>query len=74
MFFIRKYADCWAVHNDDTGESRPLTEQEQKDVQEEFPSLLDEQVRSIFMDNIRCLGLPPSQPIRPHKGRRRGLR
>ena len=74
MFFIRKYADCWAVHNDDTGESRKLTEEEQKAVQDEFPSLLDEQVRSIFMDNIRCLGLPLAPSIRPHKGKKRGLR
>jgi hypothetical protein len=74
MFFIRKYADCWAVHNDDTGESRKLTEQEQKAVQEEFPALLDKQIRSIFMDNIRCLGLSPAPPVRRHKGRRRGIR
>ena len=47
MFFIRKYADCWAVHNDDTGESRKLTEQEQKAVQEEFPSLQAHRRRSM---------------------------
>ncbi|OJW52855.1 MAG: hypothetical protein BGO55_06200 [Sphingobacteriales bacterium 50-39] len=73
MYFIRKYADCWAVHNDDTGESRKLTEEEIHAVQEEFPALSDEQVRSIFSDNIHCLHLSPPQP-RQHKSKKRRIR
>ncbi len=36
MYFIRKYADCWAVHNDDNGRSRPLTQDEKALLLEEF--------------------------------------
>ena len=70
MYFIRKYSDCWSVHNDDTGESRKLTEQEVKDVQVEFPSLSDPQVRSVFSDNIDSLNLRTTQ-VRQHRHKRR---
>lgn len=73
MFFIRKYADCWAVHNDDTGDSRKLTEKEVKLVQEEFPALLDPQVRTIFSDNIHSLDLPRVSR-RQKKSKKRNIR
>ena len=73
MYFIRKYADCWAVHNDDTGESRKLTEEEQEAAQEEFPALGDPQVRSVFSDTIQSLDLPPKR-IRQRRGKKRRIR
>ena len=39
MYIIRKYSDCWAVHNDDTGASRRLSEAEKELVLIEFPAL-----------------------------------
>ena len=70
MFTIRKYADAWAIINDDTGESRKLTEQEIIAVQEEFPTLKDEQVRSVFADEIRSIGKKHT-PVRQVKRKNR---
>lgn len=50
MYYIKKYCDGWAIHNDDTGHSRLLTEQEVQAVQQEFPQLADEKVRTVFFD------------------------
>ena len=55
MYYIRKYADCWAVHNDATGKSRPLTEEERQRVQQEFTELADKQLRTIFTEQINSL-------------------
>jgi hypothetical protein len=55
MYYIRKYVNGWAIHDDDTGKSRLLTEEEKKAVAEEFPSLKEAQVRSIFSDNITSI-------------------
>jgi hypothetical protein len=62
MYFIRKYADCWAVHNDDTGRSRPLTEDEKALLLEEFKGdqdgymrLLDDRVLTFFVDRIASI-------------------
>jgi hypothetical protein len=52
MYYIRKYSDCWAVHNDDTGASRPLEKEEEEAVKKEFPGLTDDKVRTVFMDII----------------------
>jgi len=73
MFYIQKYVDGWAIHDDDTGESRKLTEKEVKAVQEEFPSLQDAQVRSVFADEIRSVTLKPAvvRPVqRKHRRKR----
>lgn len=55
MYFIRKYADCWAVHDDITGASRKLSTAEVEMVKGEFESLKDEKVLTIFTDQIRSL-------------------
>ena len=57
MYYIRKYSDCWAIHNDDTGASRPLTEDEAEAVKHEFPSLTDDKVRTVFADTIISIGV-----------------
>jgi len=50
MYYIRKYADCWAIHNDDNGKSRPLSEKEVVIVQEQYPSLKDPQTCTVYAD------------------------
>ena len=52
MYYIKKYADCWAIHNDDNGKSRPLSEEEVQAIQEEYPSLKDPKTCTIYADNI----------------------
>jgi hypothetical protein len=59
MYYIRKYADCWAIHNDDNGKSRPLSEKEVTTVQEEYPSLKDPQTCTVYADEIRSLENKP---------------
>lgn len=59
MYIVRKYADCWAIHNDDTGANRRLSEAEQQLVLTEFPALAEEKLRSIFSDEIESIGQKP---------------
>ena len=54
---IRKYSDCWAIHDDDTGTSRPLSNEEVEIVKEEFPGLVDDKVRTVFTDKIASISL-----------------
>jgi hypothetical protein len=55
MYCIRKYADCWAIHNLDSDLSRRLTEDEVLKVREEIPSLDDPMTASYFCDEVECL-------------------
>ena len=59
MYYIRKYADCWAIHNDDTGASRKLTDQEVQLVTQELPQLADPKVRTVLADQIHTV---PEKP------------
>ena len=59
MYYVRKYADCWAIHNDDNGRSRPLTEAEKELFIKEFPEIKQENVRTIFSDNIYSIKEKP---------------
>lgn len=59
MYIVRKYADCWAIHNDDTGASRPLSKAEEEMVLQEFPALAEEKLRSIFTDDVESIGQKP---------------
>ena len=59
MYYIRKYPDCWAIHNDDTGASRKLTDQEVQLVTQELPRLSDPKVRTVFADQIHTV---PEKP------------
>lgn len=53
MYFIRKYSNGWAIHNDDTGYSRLLTDAEKEHAKETFPELADEKVVTVYFDRGR---------------------
>ncbi len=55
MYYIRKYSNGWAIHNDDNGCSRLLTSQEVEAVRKEFPQLEDEKVRTVFTDEVKSV-------------------
>lgn len=55
MYYIRKYADCWAVHDDITGASRKLQPEEVEKLKIEFDSLRDEKVLTVYTDKIRSI-------------------
>jgi hypothetical protein len=59
MYYIRKYRDGWAIHNDDNGCSRLLTDQEIQAVKQEFPDLEDEKVRTVFTDEVKSVKEKP---------------
>jgi hypothetical protein len=59
MYYIKKYADCWAIRNDDNGKSRPLTEQEVEAVRQEHPALKDRKTCTIYADEIDSLENKP---------------
>jgi hypothetical protein len=55
MYYIKKYADCWAIHNDDNGKSRRLSETEVQAVREEYPDLHDPKTCTVYADEIRSI-------------------
>ena len=55
MFYIRKYSNGVAIHNDANGCSRLLTEQEVEAVKKEFPQLQQSQVRTVFVDHVKSI-------------------
>jgi hypothetical protein len=57
MYYIRKYADCWAVHDDITGASRRLQPEEVEKLKIEFDSLCDEKVLTVYTDKIRSIAI-----------------
>ena len=57
--FFQDLPDCWAIHNDDNGKSRPLSENEVTTVQEEYPSLKDPQTCTVYADEIHSLENKP---------------
>jgi hypothetical protein len=59
MYYIQKYADCWAIHNDDTGKSRSLTQKEVEAVRLQYPDLNDEKVHTAFVDQIISIDPKP---------------
>ena len=59
MYYIRKYSNGWAIHNDDNGEARLLNEQEAEAVKKEFPQLEDENVRTVFADKVKSIQEKP---------------
>ncbi len=56
MHFIKKYVECWALHNDDTGESKPLTVHEKTTALERYPVLNDKKTITVFFDDKLFLG------------------
>ncbi|WP_212000240.1 hypothetical protein [Chitinophaga sp. HK235] len=59
MYYVKKYSNCWAIHNDDTGASRPLTENEKNRILEEHPSLNEGDVRAVYADIINNINEKP---------------
>jgi hypothetical protein len=55
MYYIRKYSNGWAIHNDDNGEGRLLNEKEVEVVRQEFPELNDEQVVAVYADQVKSI-------------------
>jgi len=52
MYYIKKYVNCWAIHNDETGASRPLTEAEKSAAAQHYPELQKPDVKAVYFD--RC--------------------
>ena len=59
MYYVKKYTDCWAIHNDDNGKSRRLSEKEVKTIRDEYPSLKDPKTCTVYADEIRSLENKP---------------
>jgi hypothetical protein len=59
MYFIKKYSNCWAIHNDDNGQSRALTADEVEAVKKELPALNDAKTLTVFTDRISCIQNKP---------------
>jgi hypothetical protein len=59
MYYIRKYSNGWAIHNDDNGGSRLLTLQEMEAVKKEFPQLEDQKVLTVFADEVKSIKEKP---------------
>jgi hypothetical protein len=59
MYYISKYTNGWAIHNDDNGHSRLLNEQEMEAVKKEFPELNHERVRTVFIDEVKSIKEKP---------------
>jgi hypothetical protein len=55
MYYIKKYSNGWAIHNDDNGESRLLNEEEVKSVRQEFLELENEKVVTVFADEVKSI-------------------
>ncbi len=55
MYYIRKYSNGVAIHNDANGCSRLLTAQEVEAVKKEFPQLQQSQVRTVFADQVESI-------------------
>jgi hypothetical protein len=55
MYYIRKYSNGVAIHNDANGCSRLLTEQEVEAVKKEFPQLEDPKVKTVFIDQVKSI-------------------
>ena len=55
MFFIKKYVECWAIHNDETGKSRPLTEDEKETALKKYPALKDKKTIVVYFDEPFCV-------------------
>lgn len=59
MYYIRKYSNGWAIHNDDNGEARLLNEDEVEAVKKEFPQLENQKVLTVFADEVKSIKEKP---------------
>lgn len=67
MYYIKKYSNGWAIHDDVTKGSRLLNEIEVAKVKIEFPSLADEKVLTVFSDQIRSIQVDQIQKYETSK-------
>jgi hypothetical protein len=51
--------NCWAIHNDESGASRPLTEEEKELIKKEFPDIVKEDLLTIFTDVVESIAGKP---------------
>lgn len=62
MYYIRKYSERWAVHNNYNGKSRALTQNEVQQILNEFPNLQNaakSQSVTFFRNRISSIGNLP---------------
>jgi hypothetical protein len=59
MYCIKKFADCWAIFNLDSEDSRSLTDYEVLKVREAIPELNASDVLSYYTDEIDCIDDKP---------------
>jgi hypothetical protein len=59
MYYIKKYANCWAIHNDANGKSRKLSEQEVEQAKQEFPELAEAKVATVYSDIVKSIREKP---------------
>jgi len=55
MCYIKKYEDYWAIHNDDTGNSRRLTDEEIIKLTVKPKQLLQPWLRTLFIDQLESI-------------------
>ncbi|PSL50001.1 hypothetical protein CLV51_1011343 [Chitinophaga niastensis] len=55
MYYIKKYSNCWAIHNDDNGQSRELTAVEVETVANELLALNDANTLTVYADRISSI-------------------
>ena len=59
MYYIRKYNNGWAIHNDNNGQARLLNEEEVKAIKQEFPTIEDTKVITVFADIVKSIKEKP---------------
>lgn len=59
MYYIKKYTNCWAIHNDDNNQSRALTPAEAETVQNELPTLKEVSTLTVYADRISSIQNKP---------------
>lgn len=52
MYFIRKYSNGWAVHDDDTGLAWLLSDLQKEVAKKRHPELLDAHTLTVFTDEL----------------------
>jgi hypothetical protein len=59
MYYIKKYANCWAIHNDENGKGRKLTCKEVEQAKQEFPELKEAKVATVYSDVVKSIREKP---------------
>lgn len=59
MYYIRKTGPTWYIRNNTTGVSRQLSEQEVKDLLDEFPNLRNSTTVTYFRNRVNSISNLP---------------